>query len=60
MCSSDLMDLGVKAEELEAIRKAADDEMNAAVQFAVDSEYPDPSEAVTDVYSSDNERCVAR
>ena len=55
-----LMDMGVAAEELEAIKKAADDEMNAAVQFAVDSEYPDPSEAVTDVYSSDNERCVAR
>ena len=55
-----LMDMGVSAGELEAIKKAADDEMNAAVQFAVDSEYPDPSEAVTDVYASDNERCVAR
>ena len=55
-----LMDMGVSAGELEAIKKAAADEMNAAVQFAVDSEYPDPSEAVTDVYASDNERCVAR
>jgi len=35
-------------------------EIDEAVQFALDSPLPDPSEVTTDVYSSDNERCVAR
>ena len=52
--------LGVTEEELKAIQDEAKAEMDAAVQFAVDSPYPDPSEAVTDVYSTDNERCVVR
>lgn len=55
-----LLKAGATQEELDAIQKAADEEMDAAVQFAVDSPYPDPSEAVEDMYASDNERCVAR
>ena len=55
-----LMDMGVSAEELEAIKKAGKEEMDAAVQFAVDSPYPDPSEVTEDMYTADNERCVAR
>ena len=55
-----LKEMGVSEEELESIKKAANEEMDAAVQFSVDSPYPDPSEAITEVYSSDNERCVAR
>lgn len=55
-----LMKLGVTAEQLAAIQKDADEEMQEAVAFSVDSPYPDPSEAITEVYTSDNERCVAR
>lgn len=47
-------------EELAAMEKAVEEELEAAYKFANESEYPDPSEAVTDVYSSDNERSVAR
>ena len=36
------------------------DEIEAAYEFADSSPYPDPSEAFTDVYCEDNERCVAR
>ena len=55
-----LIAMGVSQAELDEIKKQADDEMNEAVQFAVESDYPDPAEAVTDVYTTDNERCVAR
>ena len=34
--------------------------IEAAYEFADSSPYPDPSEAFTDVYCEDNERCVAR
>ena len=34
--------------------------MEAAYQFENESAYPDPSEATTDVYFSDNERSVVR
>lgn len=47
-------------EELVAVEEEVKAEMDAAYEFAVASEYPDPSEATTDVYSSDNERSVAR
>ncbi len=47
-------------EELVAIEKAVDEEIEAAYKFANESDYPDPSEATTDVYSSDNERSVVR
>ena len=52
--------LGVKAEELEAIKQAAQEEMDGAVKFADESPYPDPSEVLEDMYTADNERCVAR
>ena len=55
-----LLDLGVSAEELEAIKKAAKEEMDEAVKFADESPYPDPSEVTDDMYTADNERCVAR
>jgi pyruvate dehydrogenase E1 component alpha subunit len=47
-------------EELVAVEAGVAAEMEAAYEFAVNSEYPDPSEATTDVYSSDNERSVVR
>ena len=36
------------------------DEIDADYDFACDSPYPNVAEALTDVYSEDNERCVAR
>lgn len=48
------------AEEIDAIDKAMHDEIEAAADWADKGDYPDPAEAFTDVYSSDNERCVAR
>ena len=47
-------------EELETIRKEVDEEMTAAVKFADESPYPDPTEVFEDMYATDNERCVAR
>jgi pyruvate dehydrogenase E1 component alpha subunit len=55
-----LMEMGVSAEELEAIKKAGKEEMDEAVKFADESPYPDPSEVLEDMYTADNERCVAR
>ena len=55
-----LHDLGVTDEELEEIKAAATAEMDAAVKFADESPYPDPSEVTDDMYTADNERCVAR
>lgn len=55
-----LLEAGATQKELDAMKQAADEEMTAAVQFAIDSDYPDPAEALTDMYASDNERCVAR
>lgn len=46
--------------ELAAIEKESADEIQGALDFAVASDYPDPSEATTEEYSSDNERSVAR
>ena len=37
-----------------------DKEIEDAVEFADKSSYPDPKEALTDVYSMDNERSVLR
>ena len=56
----ELMDMGVAAEELEKIKAEATAEMDAAVKFADESPYPDPSEVLEDMYTADNERCVAR
>jgi pyruvate dehydrogenase E1 component alpha subunit len=46
--------------DLKAIDKTVSYEMQDALDFAVKSEYPDPKDALTDVYSMDNERCVQR
>ncbi len=51
---------GATDEELEAIHKAAVEEMDEAVKFADESPYPDPAEVTDDMYTADNERCVAR
>ncbi|NLJ58014.1 MAG: thiamine pyrophosphate-dependent dehydrogenase E1 component subunit alpha [Tissierellia bacterium] len=55
-----LLKEGYSEEELTAIEEAMDKEIEEAVQFALDSPLPDPSEVTTDVYASDNERSVAR
>ena len=55
-----LLDGVATEEEILAVEKAVEDEMDAACQFANESAYPDPSEATTDVYFSDNERSVVR
>ena len=47
-------------EELAAIEAAVDAAIEEAYEFTLNSPFPDPSEATTDVYSSDNERSVAR
>jgi pyruvate dehydrogenase E1 component alpha subunit len=47
-------------DELKGIEDAAKNEVAAALKFAEDSDWPDPSEATTEMYSSDNERSVAR
>lgn len=57
----DIIDSGVAtAEELDAIEAEITAEIEAAVEFAKESPYPDPSEVTTDVYAMDNERGVAR
>lgn len=50
----------LRENEIVAIEEAMEKEIDEAIQFALDSPLPDPSEVTTDVYSSDNERCVAR
>lgn len=55
-----LMALGVTEEELKTIQNEVEAEMDEAVKFAEESEYPDPSTVLEDMYVSDNERCVAR
>ena len=55
-----LLEAGATEEELAEVRAAAEAEMAAAVKFADESPYPDPSEVLEDMYTTDNERCVAR
>ena len=55
-----LAESGVTEEELEKIKAEAQQEMDEAVKFADESPYPDPSEVLDDMYTVDNERCVAR
>ena len=56
-----LMDEKVaKAAELDAIEKAMAEEIESAYAFADQSPYPDVAEALTDVYSQENARCVER
>ena len=52
--------LGTAQEELDAIRRDAEAEMDEAVKFADASPYPDPATVLDDMYVTDNERCVAR
>ncbi|MCH4006741.1 MAG: thiamine pyrophosphate-dependent enzyme [Eubacterium sp.] len=54
------IELGATQEELDAIQAAADKEMDEAVEYADKSPYPSTDTLLTDVYASDNERCVAR
>jgi pyruvate dehydrogenase E1 component alpha subunit len=55
-----LLKEGIDENEIASIEAAMEKEIDEAVKFAMDSPLPDPSEVTTDVYSSDNERCVAR
>jgi pyruvate dehydrogenase E1 component alpha subunit len=55
-----LLNEGIDEKEITAIEEAIVKEIDDAVKFALDSPLPDPSEVTTDVYSSDNERCVVR
>lgn len=47
-------------EEVDKVKSMIDKEIEDAVEFADKSSYPDPKEALTDVYSMDNERSVLR
>jgi TPP-dependent pyruvate/acetoin dehydrogenase alpha subunit len=55
-----LLETGVSQAEIDTIDREITAEIEAAYTFAINSPYPDVSETVKDVYSSDNERCVAR
>jgi len=55
-----LLKEGIKEQEIVEIENRMEKEIEDALKFALDSPFPDPSEVTTDVYSSDNERCVAR
>lgn len=55
-----LLEQGVKEEEIVKVEEEIAEEIARAYRFADESEYPDPSEALTDVYSMDNERSVLR
>ena len=46
--------------ELETIEEESKQEIAGALKFAEESAYPDPSEATTEEYGTDNERGVAR
>lgn len=50
----------IDEKEIIAVEEGIEKEIEAAVQFALDSPLPDPSEVTTDVYASDNERSVSR
>jgi pyruvate dehydrogenase E1 component alpha subunit len=55
-----LGDHGFSEDELAELDDQAHARIEDAYQFAQASPYPDPSEAVTDMYSMMNERCVER
>ena len=55
-----LSDNGFKETELDEINKRAAAEIDDAVKFAEESPYPEASMLTADVYTSDNERSVAR
>ncbi len=49
--TSKLTERGVSADELEEIRRSVEAEVQAAVEFAENSPWPDPAEAYTDVFA---------
>jgi pyruvate dehydrogenase E1 component alpha subunit len=55
-----LLKNGFSRAELDAMDKAMEEEIDAAFTFAMNSPYPDVTEATANVYASDNERSVAR
>jgi len=55
-----LLKQGFAQEELDAIDKKMQEEIEDAYRFAMESEYPDVSEVLKDVYMQDNERSVER
>jgi len=55
-----MLNNGFTQAEIDKLDQAMHEEIEAAYQFAMDSEFPDPSEVYTDVYAMDNERCVLR
>ena len=55
-----LLENGFSQGEIGEIDKAVEKEIEEALQFAIDSPFPDPSEATKNVYAMDNERSVAR
>lgn len=59
-CGKLAIEHGATQEDLDALKAAAEKEMDEAVEFADKSPYPSTDTLLTDVYASDNERCVAR
>ena len=55
-----LLESGVSQEEIDQVDLIITNEIEDAYTFADESEYPDPSEVLTDVYAVDNEKGVAR
>lgn len=55
-----LLKEAIDEKELAAIEEAADQEIEAAYEFAKSSSYPDASEVTLHMYASDNERSVVR
>ena len=55
-----LLESGVSQEEIDKLDQAITEEIEEAYTFAVESEYPDASEVLTDGYAVDNEKGVAR
>ncbi len=55
-----LVDSGSAEADLTAIEDDAVQRIEAAYEFALSSPYPAPEEAMTDMYSMMNERCVER
>lgn len=55
-----LLKHGIEESEVVSVEQAIEKEIEEAVQFALNSPLPDPSEVTDNVYASDNERSVAR
>ncbi len=55
-----LLENDIDLKVLEAVEKAAADEIEAAYEFAQESPYPDVSTVTDDVYAIDNDRSIAR